>query len=513
MLKKLAKYTWESSKATKGYWLTRFVFLRLLGLIYLFAFISLATQVIPLIGDNGLLPADIFLARVESAYGSKSEGFFQLPSVFWLYISDNALLILSWLGILLSIVVLIGYASAILMFFLWALYMSFVHIGQLFYSYGWEIQLLETGFLAIFIVPLLDMSPFPRTAPPVPIIWLLRWLVFRLYVGTGLIKLRGDSCWRDFTCLFYHYETQPIPNPLSPYWHFLPAWFQKFGVLWIHFTFLAAPWFIFATRKLRSIAGLLLVYIQLLLIFNGNYAFLNWLAIIATVAVFDDTLFRKILPKFVVRKAEIAERNAKSSKDQFIISWIVVILVVMLSVPVVVNLLSQNQAMNTSFNQLHIVNTYGAFGSVGKVRTELVLEGTLDKVIDENTVWKEYEFKAKPTDVNKNLPIIAPYQPRVDWQIWFAAFQTPQQNPWLIHMIWKLLHNDRGTLSLIAYNPFPDKPPKYIRVEFYKYEFANPWKEDAVWKRTYLGSWLPPLSNDTPELRQFIMDNGWEMYK
>ena len=507
LLEKLGKHIRESSKSTHGYWLTRFVFLRLLGFIYLFAFISLATQVIPLIGDNGLLPADNYLARIESAYGSKSEAFFQLPSVFWLYISDNALLVLSWLGVILSFVALIGYANALLMFFLWALYMSFVHIGQLFYSYGWEIQLLETGFLAIFIVPLLDMRPFPKTAPPVPIIWLLRWLVFRLYIGTGFIKLRGDECWKDFTCLLYHYETQPIPDPLSPYWHFLPAWFQKFGVLWTHFTFLVVPWLIFATRKLRLIAGLLLIYVQLLLIFNGNYAFLNWLAIIATVAVFDDKFFRKILPKFIVRKAEHAEKNSKFSEDQFILSWIVVILVVMLSVPVVVNLLSSHQAMNTSFNQLHIVNTYGAFGSVGKVRNELVLEGTADAIITGDTIWKEYEFKYKPTDVNRNLPIIAPYQPRIDWQIWFAAFQTPQQNPWLIHMIWKLLHNDQETLSLIAYNPFPDEPPKYIRVEFYKYEFANPWKEDAVWKRTYLGIWLPPLSKDTQGLREFIEAN------
>ena len=409
-----------------------------------------------------------------------------------------------------SIVVLIGYANDILMFILWALYMSFVHIGQLFYSYGWEIQLLETGFLAIFIVPLFDMRPFPKTAPPMPIIWLLRWLVFRLYVGTGLIKLRGDYCWKDFTCLFYHYETQPIPNPLSLYWHFLPEWFQKFGVLWTHFTFLAVPWLIFAARKLRLVAGLLLVYIQLLLIFNGNYAFLNWLAIIATVAVFDDRFFKRILPKFIVRKAENAERNCKFSEDQFIISWIVVILAVMLSVPVVVNLLSSNQAMNTSFNQLHIVNTYGAFGSVGKVRNELVLEGTLDEIITEDTVWKEYEFKYKPTDVNRNLPIIAPYQPRIDWQIWFSAMTSYEREPWLIHFVWKLLHNDKNALSLIESNPFSDKPPKHIRILIYRYEFENPYKSENIWKRSLLGVWMPPVSKDTQGLKEFIEGNGWE---
>jgi len=461
MLEKLGRYIWESSKATKGYWLTRFVFLRLLGFIYLIAFISLATQVIPLIGSEGLLPADNFIDRVESSYGSKSNGFSALPSIFWFGISDNALVILSWLGVILSIIVLIGYSNSILMFVLWALYMSFVHIGQTWYGYGWEIQLLETGFLAIFIVPLLDMRPFPKTAPPVPIIWLLRWLTFRLYMGTGLIKLRGDSCWNDLTCLFYHYETQPIPNPLSPYFHFMPNWFHKLGVLFSHFASLVVPFFIFGPiRYLRYIAGLVLILFQVILLINGNYAFLNFLAIIATVGVFDDRFFRKILPNFIVRKAENAERNCIFSKDQFIMSWIIVIVVVMLSVPVVVNLFSSNQAMNTSFNQFHIVNTYGAFGSIGKIRTELVVQGTLDNVIDENTVWKEYDFKYKPTDVNGNLPIIAPYQPRIDWQIWFAAFSRYEREPWMINFVWKLLNNDEGTLSLIANNPFPDEPPK-----------------------------------------------------
>jgi len=513
MLNSLFKYIWEKSKETKGYWLTRFVLLRLLGFIYFFAFLSLATQVIPLIGENGLLPADDYLDAIGSRFPSKIDAFVALPSIFWVSISDNSLLILSWLGVVLSFIVLIGYANSILMFVLWALYMSFVHIGQTWYGYGWEIQLLEIGFLSIFLVPLLDMKPFPKTAPPVPIIWLFRWLTFRLYLGTGLIKFRGSECWEDLTCLFYHYETQPIPNPLSQYFHFLPQWFHKLGVLYSHFASLVAPFFIFGPiRNIRYVAGIVLLLFQVILIFNGNYAFLNFLAIIGIIAVFDDNFFRKILPKFIVRKAEHAEKNAKFSGNQFIMSWIIFIIVILLSVVVIQNLFSSNQAMNTSFNQLHIVNTYGAFGSIGKIRNELILQGTDDLVINSDTVWKEYEFKAKPGDINRNPPIIAPYQPRVDWQIWFAAFQSPQQNPWLIHMIWKLLHNDPGTISLISENPFPDKPPNYIRIEFYRYEFVEP-GSDAVWKRTYIGNWLPPLSKNTPELRQFIAANNWEMYR
>jgi len=256
---------------------------------------------------------------------------------------------------------------------------------------------------------------------------------------------------------------------------------------------------------------MVLLIFQFVLLVNGNYAFLNFLAIIATVSVFDDKFFRWILPKFIVKKADFAERNCKFSNNQFIVSWIVVIFVVMLSVPVVVNLFSSNQAMNTSFNQLHIVNTYGAFGSIGTIRTELVVQGTNDLVINENTVWKEYEFKYKPTDVNRKLPIIAPYQPRIDWQIWFAAFSRYEREPWLIHFVWKLLHNDPGTLSLIAENPFPDKPPNFIRIEHYRYEFLEPGSE-AVWKRTYLGNWLLPVSKETSGLKEFIRANGWEVY-
>jgi len=511
MLEKLGKYIWASSKTTKGYWLTRFVFLRLLGFIYLVAFISLATQVIPLIGSEGLLPADNFLDNVENSYGSKSNAFSALPSIFWFGISDNALVVLSWLGIILSIIVLVGYANSILMFVLWLLYMSFVHIGQVWYGYGWEIQLLETAFLAIFIVPLIDMRPFPKTPPPVPIIWLLRWMVFRLYIGTGLIKLKGDSCWSDLTCLYYHYETQPIPNPLSPYFHFMPQWFHKLGVLYSHFASLVVPFFIFFGRYGRYIAGMILILFQVILLINGNYAFLNVLALVITVAVFDDKLFRKILPKFIVNKSDLAEKNCKFSKDQFIISWIVVILVVMLSVPVVVNLISSNQAMNTSFNQLHIVNTYGAFGSVGKIRTELVVQGTTDDVIDSGTVWKEYDFKYKPTSIYGKLPIIAPYQPRIDWQIWFAAFSRYEREPWIINFVWKLLHNDERTLSLIANNPFPDEPPKIIRIEHYRYEFLEP-GSDAIWERTYLGSWMPSISKESQGLKEFIVANKWDVY-
>jgi len=270
-----------STTHTSDYWLTRYVLLRFLGFVYFFAFLSLAMQVVPLIGEKGLLPADTYLDAVTA---SSDPSFFDMPTLFWFHLSDNWLLFFAWLGVLISLIVLLGYANGITLILLWFLYMSFVHIGQLWYSYGWEIQLLETGFLAIFFVPFLDWKPFPKTPPPLLIIWLYRWLTFRIYLGSGLIKIRGDACWRKLTCMYYHYETQPIPNPLSPLFHYLPKLFHKFSVLWNHFVELLVPFLVFWPRLLRIAAGVLFFTFQVFLIFSGNLSFLNWLTIIPGLA-------------------------------------------------------------------------------------------------------------------------------------------------------------------------------------------------------------------------------------
>src|SRR5438445_1012890 len=253
-----------------SYWLTRFIILRLLGFVYAIAFLIAAQQLVPLIGEHGLTPANHFLTSIQTQLGSRMAGMFNIPTLFWFGISDNALSIFAWIGLGISLVVLGGYANAIILTVLWAMYMSIVHVGQIWYGYGWETQLLETGFLSIFLCPFLDARPFPRRPPPLLVIWLFRWLGFRIMIGAGLIKIRGDSCWRDLTCLYYHYETQPVPNPLSWWLHFRPHWFHKFGVLWNHFIELVVPWFAFRPRVTRHIAGALLASFQVVLILSGN---------------------------------------------------------------------------------------------------------------------------------------------------------------------------------------------------------------------------------------------------
>ena len=305
--------------------------LRLLGLIYAVAFLALINQVIPLIGANGLLPVNIYVKQISDAIGS-TEGFFRLPSIFWFGHSDTALLFAACLGLILSCIVIAGYANAVVLAVLWFLYMSFVHIGQDWYAYGWEIQLTETGFLAIFLCPLLNMRPFPKQAPPIMIIILFRWLIFRIMLGSGLIKIRGDEIWRNGTVLYYHFETQPIPGPLSRWFHFLPRTVLKFGVRFNWLAELAAPLFVFWPRVARHIAGVIIVLFQVTLILSGNLSFLNWLTIIPALACFDDGFWSKLLPHSLVRKAEAAAAGAEISKPMQTIAWVITVAVIFLSV-------------------------------------------------------------------------------------------------------------------------------------------------------------------------------------
>ena len=493
------------------YWLTRFVILRLLGAVYAVGFLVAIHQVIPLIGSDGLLPVGIYLRRVTEILGSTSAGFTRLPSIFWFGHSDSALLWVAWIGFILSCLVIAGYANAIVLTLLWFLYMSLVHAGQDWYGYGWEIQLLETGFLAIFLCPLLDLRPFPKQPPPMPVIQLFRWLIFRIMFGAGMIKIRGDEVWRNGTALYYHFETQPIPGPLSRWFHFFPRLVLKIGVWYNFLAELIAPWFVFWPRIARHIAGVLIVLLQIILVLSGNLSFLNWLTIVPALACFDDGFWSKILPRRLVQQADSARTDAVSSRPMLITSWILTVVVALLSIQPVINILSPGQIMNTSFDPLDLVNTYGAFGSVGKERQNVVFEGTTDEVPDEKAKWIAYPYKGLPVALDQRPPQVAPYQLRLDWQMWFASMSTPDEYPWTMNLISKLLHNDAGALGLFAKNPFPEKPPRYIRAILYIYRFSEPGnKEGRWWNREQAGGyWIPPMSVDDPRLIEFLKENGW----
>jgi len=500
----------SAKKSPPTYWLTRFVLLRLLGFVYAVAFLVLINQVLPLIGSHGLLPVGAFLENVQHYFKSLTAGVYHFPSLFWLGYSDGTLLAAAWLGFALSCAVVAGFANVPMLLTLWLLYMSFVHVGQDWYGYGWETQLLETGFLALFLCPLLDARPFPRCEPPRLVIGLFRWLIFRIMLGAGLIKIRGDTCWRDFTALYYHFETQPLPNALSRWFHFLPRFFLRAGVLFNHAAELVAPWFVFWPRLARHLAGVVIVAFQFTLILSGNLSFLNWVTIIPALACFDDSFWKKIMPRALVRRAERAAAEAQPCRPMRIAGWAITILVVTLSVQPVLNLFSPNQIMNTSFDPFDLVNTYGAFGSVGRERYNVIFEGTDAAVPDDDADWKAYPYKGLPVDLSQRPPQVAPYQLHFDWQMWFAAMDSPQDYPWTLHLVWKLLHNDPVALDLFAGNPFPQHPPRYVRAVLYRYRFATPGNAAGHWwERDKLGLWLPPLSTDDPQLRQFLAQYGW----
>jgi hypothetical protein len=496
--------------APHSYWLTRFMILRLLGIVYAVAFLVLINEIIPLIGTDGLLPVDIFLKDAGKAFGSTATGFLRLPSIFWFTQSDTALMTAAWIGFALSCVVIAGFANVPLLTIIWFLYMSFVHVGQDWYGFGWEIQLNETGFLAIFLCPLFEMRPFPKHAPPMPIIRLFRWLIFRMMLGAGLIKIRGDKVWRNGTALYYHFETQPIPGPLSRWFHFLPHPILKAGVWFNFLAELVAPWFIFWLRPARHIAGLIIILFQLTLILSGNLSFLNWLTIVPALACFDDGFWSKLLPESLVRKAEAASQNAEPSRGILTTSWVVTAVVVALSTQPVMNMLSPGQIMNNSYDPLDLVNTYGAFGTVGQERLNVVFEGTMDENPGDSADWRPYIYKGLPVALNQRPPQIAPYQLHLDWQMWFAAMDTPEEYPWTLNLVWKLLHNDPNATGLFASNPFSIKPPRYIRAILYRYCFAPPDNREGLWwNRERVNVWIPPMSVNDPVLINFLKRAQW----
>lgn len=476
--------------------LTRFVFQRLLGMIYFIAFLIVVNQFPGLCGGHGLLPAKLFVKRIE---------FWDSPSLFWFWPQDVFLKTLGWVGLALAFLAMCGVSdlfstpwSVLVWFLLWLIYLSFVNVGQTFYGFGWESLLLESGFLAIFLGP-------GGAPPPLLVILLLRWVLFRVMFGAGLIKLRGDSCWRDLTCLQFHYETQPLPNPLSWSFHHLPVVFHRAGVVFNHFVELIVPFGYFGPRRVRLAAALLTIVFQMILIFSGNLSWLNVITIVLCFACFDDAFLKLFLGPAGTSLASVAPASAGLPSP---VIYLLVLLVIFLSIKPVLNLLSPAQFMNTSFEPLHLVNTYGAFGSVTKERTELIVEGTAESVLSPATQWREYGFKAKPGDVLRRPPQVTPYHYKLDWQMWFAAMSPYYQNPWLLNLIGCLLRGQKEVLGLLRDNPFPEAPPKFIRVRHYLYKFTAP-GEEGWWKRELLGDYLPPLSLEEPAFRRLLLEQGW----
>jgi hypothetical protein len=462
------------------YWYSRFLFERMLAAMYLVGFAVAVNQFVPLLGERGLLPVSRFTQYVP---------FRASPSLFYLWPSDIAFRVAAWAGVALAVLALTGLpqqrgpvVSGVVWGLLWLLYLSFVNVGQTFYSFGWETLLLESGFLAMFLGG-------AATAPSMWLMWLYRWLLFRVMFGAGLIKIRGDACWRDLTCLNYYFETQPIPNPLSWYFHWLPETVHKAGVAFNHFVELVVPFAYFAPQPVAGIAALLTILFQGVLIVSGNLSWLNWLTLTLCIPTLDD----RFLAWLPVSPPPLDDPSLIHRGAIYALAAVVA----MLSVAPTLNMLSASQIMNTSFEPFHLVNTYGAFGSITRTRYEIVIEGSDDETVTAGTKWREYEFRGKPGAPGRASPQLAPYHLRLDWLMWFAAFTPQPQDAWFIALLRQLLRGDAATLSLLKTNPFPNHPPRFLRARYYQYRFTTPDERRQTglwWHRQLAGEYVPAIT-------------------
>lgn len=452
------------------------------ALVYLIGFVAARNQFRGLLGSRGLTPIARYVERVP---------FRRSPSIFHWNSSDRFFLACCWLGIALAGVALVGLLDRApiplvmaVWLLLWALYLSIVNVGQRWYSFGWESLLCEAGFLTAFL------GPADVATPDVALI-LFWWLLFRVEFGAGMIKLRGDPCWRDLTCLEYHHETQPMPNPLSRWFHHLPRSLHRVEVAANHVAQLLAPFLLFAPQPLRTGAALLMIVTQAYLMLSGNFAWLNLLTIVLACAALDGEL----IPSLPGLRAPEALAASPAWFDGVVIG--VAVLVAVLSWPTVVNLLSQHQRMNASFTPLRLVNTYGAFGSITRDRDEIVIEGTDDPHPGPRSEWREYGFKGKPTDPAQRPRQVAPYHLRLDWLLWFVPLSPAYGDPWLEPFLRALLAGEPDVLALLDRNPYPDAPPTAVRVRRYRYRFTTRAEKRATgryWSRELIGDVVRPVS-------------------
>jgi hypothetical protein len=474
-------------------WFARILLQRGMAAIYLVAFIAVLHQFKPLLGERGLLPVSAFL---------RGRQFRETPSLFFWRYSDRIADGVAWVGLLLALCALTGvteigpiWISLAAWLLLWALYLSIVNVGQRFFAFGWESMVVEAGFFTAFL------GPWHMQPSIVPVL-ILRWMLFRTEMGAGLIKLRHDSCWRDLTCLYYHYETQPLPNPLSWYFHRLPPSVHRFSAVFSHFVQVVVPFALFAPQPIASIAAGFTILHQLLLIVSGNYSWLNWLTVVLGFSALSD----EALP-FALPWSTPVLTSRPLAFD--VLLYLIAVLTVWLSIKPTLNLFSRHQRMNFSYNPFHLMNAYGAFGNVTKERYEIVIEGTSDRVVTASTEWREYGFKAKPGNVRRMPPQIAPYHLRLDWLVWFLPFSVTVTGDgirvrgydlWFARFIKRLLLNDEEILKLMGKNPFPAEPPGAIRALFYQYRYTDPQQRrdtGAWWTRRMLGVYLEPVSLDS----------------
>lgn len=490
----VTRLLWGEWAERPTWFLTRALFLRCLGIVYAVAFASLMVQIAGLVGSNGILPAADYFHRIAEQLGAVRFWFF--PSVFWVNATDGFLEAVCAAGVAGAMALAMGWFRPALLLLLWMLYLSLFTAGQVFLGYQWDTLLLESGFLAIFLAPAYRRSDGTPEPPSLLVLWLGRLLLFKLIFSSGFGKLAGgDPTWHNLTALAYHYETQPLPTWVAWYAHQLPLAFHQASALAMFFIQLAAPFLIFAPRRARHVGCALLVVFQGLIALTGNYTFFNLLTVTLCVLLLDDGFLRRFWPGGkTAYRGDIPFRTRGPLLPRLRVGLLaaVVLLLTLFQVSGLAGRVQPPVAVQQLMDwlrPLRLVNNYGLFTIMTTRRPEIIVEGSND--LD---TWREYEFKWKPGNVRRPPAFVAPHQPRLDWQLWFAAFSTYERDAWVVRFLVRLLEGSPPVLGLLGKNPFPDAPPRYIRAWLYDYrftDFAARKASGAWWRRQRLKPYTP----------------------
>jgi len=460
--------------------LVSFLFLRLFGLITLLAFVSFAMQAQGLIGSRGILPlADL----VDALARAGPQRFVLMPMVFWLNDSDAAIQAVCWAGAGVSLMLTLNLLPRVSLVLIYALYLSLLNAGQTFMSFQWDTFLLETTIVALI------MSFAPTTG-----VWLARWLLFRFMFMSGVVKLlSGDPNWWNLSALSYHFLTQPLPTPVAWYAAHLPADLLRVATGAVFVVELGLPFLIFLPRRLRFVSAFGILLLQCCILLTGNYNWFNLQTMLLCLPLFDDSGLRRILPPRLMnllraRASHNAPRRVVTAAVTALALLMVFLSLVQMDLRFGGNPPEAAVTIDRWFDPLHLTSPYGLFAVMTTSRNEIVVEGSNDGV-----EWRDYEFRYKPGDLMRRPRWNIPYQPRLDWQMWFAALDDPQRLPWFSRFLVRLLENEPSVMALLENDPFPDKPPTYVRAQFYDYTYASS-SEHAVgqwWDRRLLGLYFP----------------------
>lgn len=499
-------FLWGAHRGPVSYNHVSWFFLRILAIIYFIAFISFWLQVDGLIGDSGLLPVGEYLTFLEGRIGA--ERFYQAPSLIWLEPNGWGVHLCCGIGVFCAVLILANIFSGPALLGAWACYLSLASVAQVWLAFQWDSLLLEAGFLAIFLAPW-RYRPRDSGNPSIVMIWLFRLLLFRLMFSSGLVKLlSGDESWRNLTALSYHFETQPLPTWLGWAAHQAPDAIHRFSTLVMFVIELAVPFLIFLPRRPRALAFFLTFALMLGIILTGNYTFFNWLTIAISLFLLDDEMFDAALPESVKPKA-----GRSGGLGRYLIAFhgFVAVMVLLVGGSQMLKLFgfkppAPMQALEAATGPFRSINSYGLFAVMTEKRYEIVLEGSTD-----GERWRAFKFKWKPGDLSGKLSFVAPYQPRLDWQMWFAALSDYRQNPWLARLMVGLIQGNEPVLALMGESPFGNEPPRYIRAIIYRYQF-NDWETRKAtgdwWRRGDPVPYSPILDRETMVKQGTVRDGG-----